>query len=99
MKKLLFGAFLLAGVSFGFAKEIPQAQNISTGVERSLTESKTVKTIRFDSKEAAVKFIDQICTDIYIFENAILVGSVDSNGILKIYYEYEYDIIIVEYNC
>jgi len=83
-------AFLLAGVSFGFAKDVPQMQSNSTEVAKTLTENKIVKTIRFDSKEEALNFLKE-CKDLYVFIDYI--GSDDE------YDYYEVTIISVTYEC
>ena len=54
MKKLLLGALLLGGMSLGYAKDVLPTQNSSQGIEKTITQNKIVKTIRFDSKEEAL---------------------------------------------
>ncbi|WP_407484132.1 hypothetical protein [Elizabethkingia meningoseptica] len=91
MKKLLFGVFLLTGVSLGFAKDLPQLKSNSTGNEKTLTENKILKTIRFDSREEALNFVEKLCTDVYV--DIEYIGSDDEHDY------YDVTITVVQYEC
>ncbi len=91
MKKLLLGALLLGGMSLGYAKDVLPTQNSSQGIEKTITQNKIVKTIRFDSKEEALKFIQETCTDVYI--DIEYIGSDEE------YDYYDVTITVIQYEC
>ncbi len=96
MKKILFAVLLIAGTTFGFAKD--NVQNLNSNELSYKTEfvnGKKVQIYKFASKTDAEKFLAQ-CMDVHgLFEE---VEVPDGNG--GTYTDYEYiGTIEVTYEC
>lgn len=91
MKKILFTAALVAGTTFGFAKDNVQKEEVKTVTTKEVKQ--VVNTAQMSSLDEALK---ATCMDVHAFFNEVTVD--DGNG--GTYTDYEYaGTIEVSYEC
>lgn len=91
MKKILFAAALVAGTSFGFAKDNVQKKEVKTVTAKEAKQ--VVETTEINSLDEVLK---ATCMDVHAFFNEVTVD--DGNG--GSYTDYEYaGTMEVSYEC
>lgn len=96
MKKLLFGALLLGGLSFGFAKNSVNAATLNSPISE-VKKGKSVEKLKFDTKEEAEAFIARCAIE---FESLTQEEYLIYDGESWYYViETEYTYIYIEFDC